>query len=73
MKKIRLVFGDDDAFEKEEEFQIFVEDKSYDQKSLFGREIDGYEDKKFYKLNNKLQTLEVESIPVELFTKIYEE
>ena len=72
-EKIRLVFGDDDAFEKEEEFQIFVEDKSYDQKSLFGREIDGYEDKKFYKLNNKLQTLEVESIPVELFTKIYEE
>lgn len=71
-EKIRLVLGDDEAFNKDKEYQIFVEDQSYNQKGLFGREIDGYEDKKFYKLNNKLNTPEVESIPVELFIKIYE-
>lgn len=73
-EKIRLVFGDDDANDKEEDYQIFVEDKTgnYDHKNLFGRDIDGYDEKKFYQLNQKLFELEPENIPVEIFTKIYE-
>lgn len=71
-EKIRLVFGDDDANEKSEEFQIFQEDRrNYDRKDLFGREVDGYEEKKFYKLNEKLFKWEAEDIPTEIFTKIY--
>lgn len=72
-EKIRLVFGDDDANNKEEQYQLYKEDKdNFDRKKLFGREVDGYEDKKFYKLNEVLFTREPEEIPVELFTKIYE-
>lgn len=70
-EKIRLIFGDDDAMEKEIEDQIFIESSNYDQKYLFGREIDGYEDKRFFEMNKKLTELEVENIPVSLFTKIY--
>lgn len=72
-EKIRLVFGDDEANNKSEDLQIFQEDKSnYDRKSLFGREVDGYEEKKFYKLNDALFKWEAEDIPTELFSKIYE-
>lgn len=72
-EKIRLVFGDDEANSKEEEFQIFQEEKSdYDRKKLFGREVDGYEEKRFYKLNEALFKWEAEDIPTELFTKIYQ-
>ena len=71
-EKIRLVFGDDEANEKEEEYQIYREDKSnYDQRALFGRDVDGYDEKKFYTLNNDLFKAEAEDIPTELFTKIY--
>jgi hypothetical protein len=72
-EKIRLVFGDDDANEKEEEYQIYQEDKSnYDQRTLFGRDVDGYDEKKFYYLNKDLFKAEAEDIPTELFTKIYQ-
>lgn len=72
-EKIRLVFGDDEANNKSENIQIFQEDKSnYDRKSLFGRDVDGYDEKKFYKLNDALFKWEAEDIPTELFSKIYE-
>ena len=72
-EKIRLVFGDDEANEKEEEYQIYQEDKNnYDQRTLFGRDVDGYDEKKFYSLNKELFKAEAEGIPTELFTKIYQ-
>ena len=72
-EKIRLVFGDDEANEKEEDYQIYQEDKSnYDQRTLFGRDVDGYDEKKFYSLNKALFKPEAEDIPTELFTKIYQ-
>ena len=72
-EKIRLVFGDDEANEKEEEYQIYQEDKNnYDQRTLFGRDVDGYDEKKFYSLNKDLFKAEAEDIPTELFTKIYQ-
>lgn len=71
-EKIRLVFGDDEANGKEEKYQIFKEDKTnYDHRGLFGRNVDGYEDKKFYILNEDLFKNESEDIPIELFQKIY--
>lgn len=72
-EKIRLVFGDDEANNKDEAYQIFQENKEdYIRKDLFGRDIDGYDDKKFYTLNKDLFKWEAEEIPVELFTKIYD-
>ncbi len=72
-EKIRLVFGDDEANEKEEGYQIYQEDKNnYDQRTLFGRDVDGYDEKKFYSLNKDLFKAEAEDIPTELFTKIYQ-
>lgn len=72
-EKIRLVFGDDDANNKEEDYQVYQEDKvNYDHKALFGREVEGYDEKKYYHLNEALFKWEPEEIPVEIFTKIYE-
>lgn len=72
-EKIRLVFGDDESNGKSEEFQIYQEDRSnYNHKVLFGRDVDGYDEKKFYTLNRALYKTEAEAIPVELFTKIYQ-
>ena len=72
-EKIRLVFGDDEANGKSEEFQIYQEDRSnYNHKVLFGRDVDGYDEKKFYTLNKALFNIEAEAIPVELFTKIFQ-
>ena len=71
-EKIRLVFGDDDANNKEEDYQIYQEDKdNYNHKALFGRNVDGYDEKKFYQINPDLFKYEPEEIPVEIFTKIY--
>ena len=71
-EKIRLVFGDDDANNKEEYYQVYQEDKvNYDHKALFGRDVDGYDEKKFYRINPDLFKYEPEEIPVEIFTKIY--
>ena len=70
-EKIRLVFGDNDA-QKEEIYQVFQEDKvNYDHKALFGKNVDGYDEKRFYHINPDLFKYEPEEIPVEIFTKIY--
>ena len=71
-EKIRLVFGDDDGNGKDEYLQIFQEDKeNYNCKTLFGRDVDGYDDKKVYTINNVLVKCEPEDIPTELFVNIY--
>ena len=72
-EKIRLVFGDDDANNKSELHQIFQEDLDhYNHIALFGRDVEGYDEKKYYHLNEALFKWEPEEIPVEIFTKIYE-
>ena len=70
-EKIRFVFGDSNT-SKTVEQQIFKEKILPQTANLGGSGIDGYADKKYYELNPALVVDDYDTIPVELFTKIYE-
>lgn len=70
-EKVQLVLGDNRAFGKREDQRIYQTNVAYDPRKLFGTEIDGYEERSIYKLNEHLLHQNYESISADFFTSIY--
>jgi hypothetical protein len=70
-EKIQLVLGDNKEFGKKDENRIVIAKPTSEQKKIFGKEVDGFEEKILYKINEKLETEDFESITTEFFTSIY--
>lgn len=70
-EKIQLVLGDNNEFGKEDAFRIIIPKPVSEQKKIFGKEVDGFEEKIIYTINDKIANEDYSSIPVEFFTSIY--
>ena len=70
-EKIQLVLGDNSEFNKTKENKAVVNNPSSDQRNLFGKDIDGFEEKTIYKLNENILLQKYDDVPVEFFTSIY--
>lgn len=70
-EKIQLVLGDNKEFGKKDENRIIIAKPTSEQKKIFGKEVDGFEEKILYKINESLEAEDFESITTEFFTSIY--
>lgn len=70
-EKIQLVLGDNKEFGKKDENRIIIAKPTSEQKKIFGKEVDGFEEKILYKINESLEAEDFESISTEFFTSIY--
>jgi len=70
--KIQLVLGDNKEFGKSDENIIIVKKPATEQKKMFGvNEIEGFEEKSIYTINEKIINEDYSSITAEFFTSIY--
>jgi hypothetical protein len=69
--KIQLVLGDNKEFGKSPENRIIIPKPTSEQRKMFGKEVDGFEEKTLYSLNEKLYNEDYDSISAEFFTSIY--
>ena len=70
-EKIQLVLGDNTEFNKTKENRAVVSNPSSDQRNLFGKDIDGFEEKTIYQLNENILLQKYDDVPVDFFTSIY--
>jgi 5-methylcytosine-specific restriction protein B len=70
-EKIQLVLGDNSEFNKTKENRAVINNPSSDQRILFGKDIDGFEEKTIYQLNENILLQKYDDVPVEFFTSIY--
>lgn len=70
-EKIQLVLGDNTEYNKVKENRSVVNNPSSDQRNLFGKDIDGFEEKTIYQLNENILLQKYDDVPVEFFTSIY--
>lgn len=70
-EKIQLVLGDNTEFNKAKENRAVVSNPSSEQRNLFGKDIDGFEEKTIYQLNENILLQKYDDVPVEFFTSIY--
>ncbi len=70
-EKIQLVLGDNTEYNKVKENRAVVNNPSSDQRNLFGKDIDGFEEKTIYQLNENILLQKYDDVPVEFFTSIY--
>jgi len=70
-EKIQLVLGDNAEFNKVKENRAVVNNPSSLQRNLFGKDIDGFEEKTIYQLNDNILLQKYDDVPVEFFTSIY--
>lgn len=69
--KIQLVLGDNKEFGKSPENRIIIPKPTSEQRKMFGKEVDGFEEKTLYSINEKLYNEDYDSISAEFFTSIY--
>ncbi|WP_243348436.1 McrB family protein [Parabacteroides sp. FAFU027] len=70
-EKIQLVLGDNNEFNKAKENKVVVSNPTSDQRNLFGKDIDGFEEKTIYQLNGNILFQKYDDVSVEFFTSIY--
>lgn len=71
-EKIQLVLGDNPDFNKKNKLnQVIVSNPSSDQRTLFGKDIDGFEEKTIYQVNEKIVLRRYDELSAEFFTSIY--
>lgn len=70
-EKIQLVLGDNKEFGKTPENRIVIPKSITEQRKMFGKEVDGFEEKILYTINEKIVTEDYSSITAEFFTSIY--
>ena len=70
-EKIQLVLGDNAEFNKVKENRAVVGNPSSDQINLFGKDIDGFEEKTIFQLNENILLQKYDDVPIEFFTSIY--
>lgn len=69
-EKIQLVLADNKDFGKNPEMRLIVP-KSVTQKKMFGREIDGFEERSVYEWNKLLKDEKYQEITADFFKSIY--
>lgn len=70
-EKIQLVLGDNKEFGKSPDNRIVIPKSITEQRKMFGKEVDGFEEKILYTINEKIVTEDYSSITAEFFTSIY--
>lgn len=70
-EKIQLILGDNSEFNKAKGNKAVVSNPSSDQRNLFGKDIDGFEEKTIYQLNENILRQKYDDVPIEFFTSIY--
>jgi len=70
-EKIQLVLGDNKEFGKSETNRIITPKPVSEQKKMFGKEVDGFEEKILYSINEKIVSEDYASISVDFFISIY--
>ena len=70
-EKIQLVLGDNKEFGKTPDNRIVIPKSITEQRKMFGKEVDGFEEKILYTINEKIVTEDYSSITAEFFTSIY--
>lgn len=71
-EKVQLVLGDNPEFSKKKEVnKVVVSNPSSDQRNLFGREVDGFEEKAIYKVNENIALRKFDAVSTEFFVSIY--
>jgi len=70
-EKIQLVLGDNKEFGKLDENRIIFPKPVSEQKKMFGKEVDGFEEKILYSINEKIVSEDYASISVDFFNSIY--
>ena len=70
-EKIQLVLGDNKEFGKSPNNRIVIPKSTSEQRKMFGKEVDGFEEKILYTINEKIVTEDYASITAEFFTSIY--
>ncbi len=70
-EKIQLVLGDNKEFGKTAGNRIVIAKSTSEQRKMFGKEVDGFEEKILYTINEKIVNEDYDSITAEFFTSIY--
>ncbi len=70
-EKIQLVLGDNKEFGKAAGNRIVIPKSTSEQRKMFGKEVDGFEEKILYTINEKIVTEDYDSITAEFFISIY--
>jgi hypothetical protein len=70
-EKIQLVLGDNKEFGKLPHNRIIIPKSTSEQRKIFGKEVDGFEEKILYTINEKFVIEDYASITAEFFTSIY--
>lgn len=70
-EKIQLVLGDNPEFGKSDDKIIIVRSNTSDQRDLFGKEIDGFEDKDVFQLNEFIFSESYDELTKDFFISIY--
>ncbi len=70
-EKVQLVLGDNKAYGKQEHLKIIQTIHSTEQRKLFGTELEGYEEKQIFRLNEKLESQNFDQVEPEMFISIY--
>ena len=70
-EKIQLVLGDNKEFGKTPDNRIVIPKSITEQRKMFGKEVDGFEEKFLYTINEKIVTEDYSSITAAFFTSIY--
>jgi hypothetical protein len=70
-EKIQLILGDNKEFGKAPNNRIVIPKSTSEQRKMFGKEVDGFEEKILYTINEKIVTEDYDSITAEFFNSIY--
>ena len=70
-EKIQLILGDNTEFKKLKENRVVISNRSSEQRVLFGKEIDGFEEKAIYQISENIALQKYDDVPAALFISIY--
>lgn len=72
-EKIQLVFGDNKEYGKSNDNlnRIVIRKQASEQTILFGKEVDGFEEKSLFEINEKIVNEKYDEITTNFFTSIY--
>ncbi len=70
-EKIQLVLGDNAEYNKVKGNKVVINNPSSDQRNLFGKDIDGFEEKTIYQLNENISLQNYDAVSADFFISIY--
>jgi 5-methylcytosine-specific restriction protein B len=70
-EKIQLVLGDNKEFGKADTNKIIIARQTSEQRKIFGKEIDGFEEKTLFEINERIVSENYAEISTDFFTSIY--